>query len=104
MAKYHGMSFEGKGRVNSNLQDFRHQCQVRGGQSKCHICEDITCKSDIADSNCFLQLQGVHGANMSANIPTASDTAWAVGGSHRKDWGGQNVTHFRVFLSGSTKR
>ena len=68
MEKYHGMSFEGKGRVNSNLQDFRHQCQVRGGQSKCHICEDIICKSDVADASCFLQLQGVHGSNMSANI------------------------------------
>lgn len=102
MEKYPGMSFERKGRVNSNLQDFRHECQVRGGQSKCHICEDIDCKSDALNATCFLQLQGVPGSNMSANIPTASDTAWAVGGAHRRDWGGAGVTHYCVFLTGNT--
>eukprot|EP00981_Chlorochromonas_danica_P005114 scaffold1035_cov192-Ochromonas_danica.AAC.9 len=37
---------------------------------------------------------------MSANIPTVSDTSWAVGGRFRHDYGGPNVTHFCVFLSG----
>lgn len=36
---------------------------------------------------------------MSINIPTVSDHSWAVGGSHRHDYGGENVTHFCVFTS-----
>ena len=38
-AKYAGQTMEYKGRVNSNQQDFRHSCEVRGGSSKCNICE-----------------------------------------------------------------
>ena len=97
MEKYAGMVYEGKGRVNSNKQDFRHDCQVLGGKSKCNLCEDIDCAS-TKDSTCFLQLQGVDGKNMSKNIPTITDTAWAVGGAHRKDWGGSTVSHYCVFL------
>lgn len=37
---------------------------------------------------------------MSTNIPTVSDTSWAVGGRFKHDYGGPNVTHFCVFLSG----
>ena len=79
-----------------------------GGRSKCHICESISCDSDLqvsSNSNdgdkgsCNLQLQGVSDSDMSINIPTVSDTAWAVGGSHRHDYGGDNVTHFCVLLS-----
>eukprot|EP00598_Pedospumella_elongata_P012679 CAMPEP_0185006192 /NCGR_PEP_ID=MMETSP1098-20130426/83933_1 /TAXON_ID=89044 /ORGANISM="Spumella elongata, Strain CCAP 955/1" /LENGTH=2045 /DNA_ID=CAMNT_0027534327 /DNA_START=353 /DNA_END=6490 /DNA_ORIENTATION=+ len=36
---------------------------------------------------------------MSINIPTLSDTAWAVNGSYRHDYGGKDVTHYCVFLS-----
>ena len=96
--KYKGQLFESKSRVNSNLQDFRHECTVRGGRSKCNICEEIDCQAD--DGTCSLQLQGVDVSNMSTNVPSLSDTAWAVGGSHRRDYGGVNVTHFCVFTSG----
>ena len=102
MEKYDGQrnspGYEGKGRTNSNLQDFRHPCQVRGGASKCHICEDILCDSN-KNGTCFLQLQGVDGRNMSRNVPTVTDTAWAVGGSHRKDYVSVNTTHFCVSLT-----
>ena len=87
-----------KGRVNTNLQDFRHECNEKGGRSKCHICENIECDAD--DGYCQLQLQGVSPKDLTYNVPTVSDTAWAVGGSYRRDFGGQNVTHFCVFLSG----
>jgi hypothetical protein len=86
--------------VNTNQQDFRHSCQTRGGRSKCHVCEDIECSSDTG--LCALQLQGVKLEDMSVNIPTVSDVAWPVNGSHRWDYGGRFVTHFCVFLSGGT--
>jgi hypothetical protein len=70
---------------------------VLGGLSKCHICEEIECLSDTGV--CELQLQGVNSTDMSQNIPTVSDTAWAVGGAYRHDYGGKNVTHFCVFTS-----
>ena len=99
MAKYLNQPYEVKGRTNSNEQDFRHDCVVEGGKSKCNICEDIDCAS-TKDASCFLQLQGVDSGEMSVNVPTITDTAWAVGGTHRKDYGGSTVTHFCVFLSG----
>ena len=99
-AKYPAQTYESKGRVNTNIQDFRHDCEVRGGSSKCNICEDIECLSDKGQV-CFLQLQGVDGSQMSVNVPTVSDTAWAVGGAHRKDYGGSTVTHFCTFLTGN---
>lgn len=86
-----------QGRVNSNLQDFRHTCQVLGGLSKCSICEEIECKSELGV--CNLQLQGVNSSDMSLNIPTLSDTAWAVGGAFRHDYGGVNTTHYCVFTA-----
>ena len=94
------MAIELTGRVNTNLQDFRHECQVRGGQSKCHICEEIDCSAE--SGKCQLQLQGVNTTQMSRNIPVVSDSAWAVGGSHRRDYGNASVTHFCVFLSGES--
>ncbi len=96
--KYKGQVYESKSRVNTNLQDFRHTCGLKGGRSKCNICEEIECDAD--DGTCSLQLQGVDVANMSTNVPTLSDTAWAIGGSHRRDYGGINVSHFCVFISG----
>ena len=98
-AKYKGQLYENKGRVNSNLQDFRHNCVVQGGRSKCNICESIECQSSKGQE-CFLQLQGVDGSQMSVNVPTVSDTAWAVNGKHRKDFGGNTVSHFCTFLTG----
>jgi hypothetical protein len=71
---------------------------VQGGTSKCHICEEIECRSELG--LCQLQIQGVFSENMSVNIPVVSDTAWAVGGSHRRDYGNDQVTHFCVFTSG----
>ena len=44
-----------------------------------------------------VQIQGVFSENMSVNIPVVSDTAWAVGGAHRRDYGNNDVTHFCVF-------
>ncbi|KAJ1436904.1 hypothetical protein B484DRAFT_416698 [Ochromonadaceae sp. CCMP2298] len=95
--KYPTQSVERKGRVNSNLQDFRHPCNVLGGLSKCHICEEIECLSELGV--CNLQLQGVNSASMSVNVPTVSDHAWAVGGEHRHDYGGSAVTHYCVLTS-----
>lgn len=37
---------------------------------------------------------------MSINIPTVSDTSWAIGGSFKHDYGGAEVTHFCVFITG----
>lgn len=98
-SKYAEQTYESKARVNSNQQDFRHECQRRGGESKCHICEDIQCDSTFSDG-CALQIQGVNASAMSQNIPAASDTAWAVNGVHRRDFGGSNTTHYCVMLSG----
>jgi hypothetical protein len=96
--KFEGQSVEQKGRVNSNLQDFRHSCEIRGGRSKCHICEEIDCSSETG--KCQLQLQGVSSTVISNNIPTVTDDAWAVEGAHRHDYGSDSTTHFCVFLSG----
>ena len=104
-SKYSGQELETKGRVNSNMQDLRHSCAYKGGKSKCHICEDITCTSDLnrnatANGTCALQLQGIRPTDMSMNIPIVSDTAWAVGGSHRRDYGHKNTSHFCVMTTG----
>eukprot|EP01038_Epipyxis_sp_PR26KG_P004469 gene4469-6320_t len=99
-SKYSSQSLESKARVNSNLQDFRHQCGVLGGRSKCHICEEIECLSD--SGVCNLQLQGVNRTDMAVNIPVVSDYAWSIGGNFRSDYGNENVTHFCVFTSGGS--
>jgi hypothetical protein len=99
-AKYDGQVSEDKARVNTNEQDFRHECQVRGGRSKCHICETIECSSEANDGYCELQLQGVNATSMSYNIPVSADTSWSVGGGFKRDFGGDGTTHFCVFLTG----
>lgn len=99
-SKYSGQLVEGKGRVNTNQQDFRHECEVRGGRSKCNICEKINCLA--SDGICNMQLQGVNSTYMSVNIPVVSDTAWAVNGSHRHDYGSKYISHYCVFLSGGS--
>jgi hypothetical protein len=88
---------EWKGRENSNAQDMRHTCAVLGGASKCHRCEDIACGTAKA-ATCAYQIQGVDWALLPANIPTVTDVPWAVGGSHRYDYG--NAQALCLFLSG----
>jgi hypothetical protein len=39
---------------------------------------------------------------MSRNIPTVTDTAWAVNGNHRYDFGNPSVSHMCNFLSSGT--
>jgi len=70
--KYSTQSVESKGRVNSNVQDMRHKCVTYGGESKCHICEDIE------DDTIKYQLQGVAWEEMAHNIPTVTDSPFAV--------------------------
>ncbi|KAG5183802.1 hypothetical protein JKP88DRAFT_257596 [Tribonema minus] len=98
-SKYSAQMYEDKGRVNSNLQDMRHECARPGMQSKCRICEDIACGANNTCS-CPFQLQGTNYSALSVNIPTVSDTPWAVGGSHRNDFAGVNTTHTCLMLSG----
>jgi hypothetical protein len=97
-SKYNGQSIETKGRTNSNRQDLRHECQVYGGLSKCHICEQIICKGE--GGVCNLQLQGLKSTDMSKNIPVVSDTSWAVGGKFRHDYAGSTTSHMCVMLTG----
>jgi hypothetical protein len=114
-SKFHSQTEERNGRLFSNLQDVRHECETRGVQSKCHLCKDIDCgrsekwsagrgnhnnQSTTSTSTCHFQLQGVSTADMSKNVPTVSDIPWAVGGLHRYDYGGQNVSHICLHMSG----
>ena len=102
--KYAAQAVETKGRVNSNLQDMRRACATYGGESKCHICEDVE------DGTIAYQLQGVAWEDMAHNIPTVTDAPWAVGGRHRFDFGNRdkddpdkpntNHVHVCVMVSG----
>lgn len=101
-SKYKGQVEETKGRVSTNKQDVRHECDVRGVQSKCHICADFACASgESKNQTCHFQLQGVSWEDMSVNIPTVSDVPWSVNGSHRYDFGGASSTHVCMYLSGT---
>ena len=102
-SKYDGQLEETKGRVSTNLQDVRHECNLRGVQSKCHICEDIICGPNN-DHTCHFQLQGVSYEDMTVNIPTVSDAPWAVNGSHRYDFGNDDTTHVCMYLSGTSSQ
>jgi hypothetical protein len=97
-SKIHNQTEERKGRVLSNYQDMRHVCQTRGVQSKCHICEDITCGYNRTEK-CNFQIQGVSSREMSRNIPTITDVPWAVGGLHRYDFGNEIMSHVCMYLS-----
>ena len=107
-SKFKNQKEERKGRVLSNLQDVMHECETRGVRSKCHICEDIQCGTRNSGDNaswpavCHFQLQGVSTDEMSKNIPTVSDVPWAVGGSHRYDYGGVNTSHVCMHMSGGS--
>ncbi len=109
-SKFPGQREEKKGRVLSNRQDVRHECQTKGVASKCHICEQFQCgggngsngSSSTSFETCHFQLQGVSTDQMSKNIPTVSDVPWAVGGSHRYDFGGLNTSHVCMYMSGGS--
>jgi len=92
--KYSTQSIESKGRVNSNLQDMRHECVTYGGESKCHICEEIE------NNTINYQLQGVAWEEMAHNIPTVTDSPFAVDGTHRFDFGNAATSHVCVVISG----
>lgn len=101
-SKYHGQIEETKGRVSTNMQDVRHECDIRGVQSKCHRCADFACGPDGNNTQiCHFQLQGVSWEDMSVNIPTVTDVPWSVNGSHRYDFGGSSTTHVCMYLSGT---
>jgi DNA-binding beta-propeller fold protein YncE len=96
--KYEGQLLEAKGRVSSNLHDLGVQCEARGSLRKCYICYEPTCTGDACPP---LQLQGVANVtSLPVNVPTVSDTPWAVGGSHRNDFGGAGTTHICLMLGG----
>jgi len=78
---------EGKGRTARNLKNLGHVCQTRGVESKCHFCKQFYC-GEAQASECSMQVQGVQWSSLRGNIPVVSDTPWAVGGSHRHDFGG----------------
>jgi len=94
-SKYATQPWERQGQ-NSDAQDVRHECAAFGAESKCHVCERIACGN--GSEVCEYQLQGVAYQNMSTNIPTASDSPWAIGGAHRFDYGG--AAHVCVVTSG----
>lgn len=80
--------FEPKGRSASDAQQLGHRCTLRGAASKCSICESIACGAAGATTDsCALQVQGADWAALPRGVPTVSDTPWAVGGSHRNDFG-----------------
>lgn len=87
-AKQTGQVAEHKGRTASNVQQLGHTCTTAGAASKCHRCEDIACGNDLR-STCAFQIQGIDWAGLPKNVPTLSDTPFAVGPAvtHRKDYG-----------------
>ena len=91
--------FETKGRTASNLQHFGHECQRRGALTKCHKCEDIACGQDYSKT-CQMQVQGMLFSEVPENIPTITDSVFAVGTEvrHRNDFG--NAARMCVMLSG----
>ena len=95
--KKNGQILEEKGRVADNVQDMRHACTLTGGRSKCHLCEDMVCGTNM-DQTCAYQLQGISSSDMTINIPTVTDVPWSVGGSHRYDFNGGS--HMCLMLSG----
>jgi DNA-binding beta-propeller fold protein YncE len=92
--------FELKGRTVSNKQDFRHVCTTRGAQSVCHRCEEFICGTGIDARPCNMQLQGILWAQLPSNIPTVTDTPFALGPNitHRNDFG--NADKVCLFVQG----
>lgn len=79
---------EEKGRIASNYQHMGHECNLRGARTKCHLCEDIECGPAL-DGTCEYQIQGVIYSELPRNVPTVSDTPFAVGPNvlYRYDFG-----------------
>ena len=63
--------------------------------TKCYRCEDVTCVDGVT---CHFQIQGMDYDKLPRNIPTVSDTPWAVGGSHRNDF--SSAERICVMVSG----
>jgi len=89
---------EFKGRSASDYQHMGHICTTEGARSKCHICEDIQCGPQ-QNAKCAMQIQGISTDGLPDNIPTASDTPFAVGPDvkHRNDFG--NAERICLMLS-----
>jgi hypothetical protein len=79
---------ETKGRFAFSVQDMRHVCVQYGARTKCHICEDIQCGPGLSET-CAFQIQGVDWTGLPTNIPSTTDTPFAVGPlvTHRNDFG-----------------
>jgi hypothetical protein len=75
-AKLRNQTLEAKGRTAVNFQNTGHDCTTRGAHSKCHICMDITNTLNGLLAN--FQYQGVHYPYLPLNVPTISETPWAV--------------------------
>eukprot|EP01029_Cantina_marsupialis_P012676 TRINITY_DN2795_c0_g2_i1.p1 TRINITY_DN2795_c0_g2~~TRINITY_DN2795_c0_g2_i1.p1 ORF type:complete len:316 (-),score=70.78 TRINITY_DN2795_c0_g2_i1:575-1522(-) len=95
--KIPGDVLEPKGRTALDQQHLGHECTTRGAKTKCHICDDIKCDVGLG-GNCTFQLQGVLWDRLPKNIPTVSDSPWAIGGSHRYDFG--NADRVCLLLAG----
>jgi hypothetical protein len=67
LAKSATQAYEEKGRSASNFQHLGHDCNTRGGRTKCRICEDIQCGPGQAQI-CPLQIQGMDATNLPKNI------------------------------------
>jgi hypothetical protein len=84
------LTLETKGRSVSSAQDLRHMCQTRGARSVCNRCEDFTCNLGITDREvtCNMQIQGIDWLRLPPNVPTVTDTPFAVGPNvtHRNDF------------------
>ncbi len=96
------LTLETKGRVVSNTQDLRHTCTIRGARSICHRCEDFVCNLGIASGQhiCNMQIQGIEWLRLPPNVPTVTDTPFAVGPAvrHRNDF--TNADRVCLFLQG----
>jgi len=79
--------FEEKGLVATSYQHMGHQCTTQGARTKCKRCEPIACSADL-DETCAYQIQGMNWNNLPKNIPTITNTPWAVGVAvqHRYDY------------------
>lgn len=111
-----------KGRTVSNYQHLGHVIDFRGALTKTWRCEAITCNSGA--STCQMQIQGMDigqcvllvfcscsvcwtrysrnsapARRLPINIPTVSDVAFAVGGSHRYDFGNSATSRTCVLLT-----
>lgn len=90
-----------KGRTASNFQNMGHECTVGGAYSRCSICEMFAC-GDNREETCAFQIQGITWETLPINVPTVSDTPFAVGANvlHRNDF--SNADRVCVITSSGT--